>query len=137
MAEPIAFVRLRAQRSLDALSSTVAGFALLAGGRLFAFAAYASLREPVLGAMGLVLLALVGWTRWMLRAQTAASQGSGRVGSCREIIAATRCDDAVRGVRCLRTRAPLLRCIAQNNGEDSLNTTYTRNRSKCSGEAAC
>ncbi|HLX03666.1 MAG TPA: hypothetical protein VKS80_16285 [Trinickia sp.] len=65
MAGPVAFFHRRAMRWLDALSSAIAGFALLAHGRLFAFAALVSLRSPVLGAAGLVLLALIGWARWI------------------------------------------------------------------------
>ncbi len=49
---------------LDALSSAIAGFALLAGARAFMFTALLGWREPVLGGAGLVLLALVGWLRW-------------------------------------------------------------------------
>ncbi|WP_254700049.1 hypothetical protein [Trinickia violacea] len=64
MTGPVASLHTRAMLWLDALSSAIAGFALLAGGRLFAFAALVSLRSPVLGAAGLVLLALVGWARW-------------------------------------------------------------------------
>ncbi|RDK00371.1 hypothetical protein [Paraburkholderia lacunae] len=50
--------------ALDALSSAIAGFALLAGARAFTFTALLALREPVLGGAGLVSLALVGWLRW-------------------------------------------------------------------------
>jgi hypothetical protein len=49
---------------LDAASTSVAGFALLAGTRAFAFTALLAWREPVLGGAGLVLLGLVGWLRW-------------------------------------------------------------------------
>lgn len=65
MAGPVASLHTRAMRWLDALSSAIAGFALLAGGRTFAFGALVSLRSPVLGAAGLVLLALIGWARWV------------------------------------------------------------------------
>jgi hypothetical protein len=58
----IAFARLAA--AVDALSSAIAGFALLAGARAFMFIALLGWREPVLGGAGLVLLALVGWLRW-------------------------------------------------------------------------
>jgi hypothetical protein len=84
MAEPVAStsgasvpgicIHARARRQLDALSSVIAGFALLSGTRLFAFAALVSLRSPVLGAAGLVLLAFFGWARWvwLSRAETGA-----------------------------------------------------------------
>ncbi|CAB3778706.1 hypothetical protein LMG28614_00699 [Paraburkholderia ultramafica] len=58
----VAFARLAA--AADALSSAIAGFALLAGARAFMFIALLGWREPVLGGAGLVLLALVGWLRW-------------------------------------------------------------------------
>ena len=58
----IAFARVAA--AVDALSSAIAGFALLAGARAFMFIALLGWREPVLGGAGLVLLALVGWLRW-------------------------------------------------------------------------
>jgi hypothetical protein len=58
----IAFARLSG--AVDALSSAIAGFALLAGARAFMFIALLGWREPVLGGAGLVLLALVGWLRW-------------------------------------------------------------------------
>jgi hypothetical protein len=64
MAEPVACIHARAMRRFDTLSSEIAGFALLSGSRLFAFIALVSLRSPVLGAAGLVLLAVVGWMRW-------------------------------------------------------------------------
>jgi hypothetical protein len=64
MAEPVAGIHARAMHRFDALSSAIAGFALLAGIRLFAFAALVSLHSPVLGAAALVLLAVVGWMRW-------------------------------------------------------------------------
>ena len=58
----IAFARVSA--ALDALTSVIAGFALLAGARAFMFIALLGWREPVLGGAGLVLLAMVGWLRW-------------------------------------------------------------------------
>lgn len=58
----LAFARLSA--AVDALSSAIAGFALLAGARAFMFIALLGWREPVLGGAGLMLLALVGWLRW-------------------------------------------------------------------------
>ncbi|RKR36505.1 hypothetical protein [Paraburkholderia sp. BL17N1] len=54
----------RLSGALDSLSGAVAGFALLAGARVFMFIALLSWREPVLGGAGLVLLAVVGWLRW-------------------------------------------------------------------------
>jgi hypothetical protein len=53
--------------ALDAASTTIAGFALLAGTRAFTFTALLAWREPVLGGAGLVLLGLVGWLRWCCR----------------------------------------------------------------------
>jgi hypothetical protein len=58
----VAFTRFWA--AVDALSSVIAGFALLAGARAFMFTALLGWREPVLGGAGLVLLAVVGWLRW-------------------------------------------------------------------------
>jgi hypothetical protein len=58
----VAFTRFLA--AVDALSSVIAGFALLAGARAFMFTALLGWREPVLGGAGLVLLALIGWLRW-------------------------------------------------------------------------
>ncbi|HEY4295287.1 MAG TPA: hypothetical protein VGM85_02330 [Paraburkholderia sp.] len=66
----IAFARLSA--AVDALSSAIAGFALLAGARAFMFIALLGWREPVLGGAGLVLLALVGWLRWQCGGTAAA-----------------------------------------------------------------
>ncbi|CAB3757382.1 hypothetical protein [Paraburkholderia humisilvae] len=57
----------RALGVVDALSGAIAGFALFAGTRAFTFLALVALREPVLGGVGLVLLALVGWVRWFCR----------------------------------------------------------------------
>ena len=50
--------------TLDAVSTAIAGFALLAGARAFTFTALLAWREPVLGGAGLVVLGLVGWLRW-------------------------------------------------------------------------
>jgi hypothetical protein len=49
--------------AIDAACVAIAGFALLAGTRAFAFLAVVAWREPVLGGAGLVVLALVGWMR--------------------------------------------------------------------------
>ncbi|MGF6372655.1 hypothetical protein [Paraburkholderia sp. 32] len=62
---------LRVAAALDALSSAIAGFALLGGARAFMFIALLGWREPVLGGAGLVLLALVGWLRWQCGASAA------------------------------------------------------------------
>lgn len=51
--------------TLDAVSTAIAGFALLAGARAFTFTALLAWREPVLGGAALVLLGLVGWLRWL------------------------------------------------------------------------
>ncbi len=53
----------RMLRAIDAASVAIAGFALLAGTRAFAFIAIVAWREPVVGGAGLVVLALVGWMR--------------------------------------------------------------------------
>ncbi|EDZ99866.1 conserved hypothetical protein [Burkholderia sp. H160] len=66
----LAFVRVAA--AADALSSAIAGFALLAGARAFMFIALLGWREPVLGGAGLVMLAVVGWLRWQCGASAAA-----------------------------------------------------------------
>lgn len=65
----ITFERLSG--AVDALSSAIAGFALLAGPRAFTFTALLAWREPVLGGAGLVLLAVVGWLRWQCRENAA------------------------------------------------------------------
>jgi hypothetical protein len=57
----------RIANAVDALSSAIAGFALLAGARAFTFTALLAFREPVLGGVGLVMLASVGWLRWRCR----------------------------------------------------------------------
>jgi hypothetical protein len=57
----------RALGVVDALSAAIAGFALFAGTRAFAFLAIVALREPVLGGTGLMLLAMIGWVRWFCR----------------------------------------------------------------------
>jgi hypothetical protein len=59
----------RLSGAVNALSSAIAGFALLAGTRAFTFTALLAWREPVLGGAGLVLLALVGWLRWSVSAE--------------------------------------------------------------------
>lgn len=61
----------RLSGAVDALSSAIAGFALLAGTRAFTFTAVLAWREPVLGGAGLVLLALIGWLRWQYRGNAA------------------------------------------------------------------
>ncbi|APR39853.1 hypothetical protein [Paraburkholderia sp. SOS3] len=66
-AAPSAAKFARALGVVDALSAAIAGFALFAGARAFAFLAIVALREPVLGGAGLVLLAMVGWVRWFCR----------------------------------------------------------------------
>lgn len=58
----VAFARLSG--AVDTLYSAIAGFALLAGTRAFTFTALLAWREPVLGGVGLVLLAALGWLRW-------------------------------------------------------------------------
>ncbi|PQV54494.1 hypothetical protein [Paraburkholderia sp. BL21I4N1] len=58
----VAFARLSG--AVDTLCSAIAGFALLAGTRAFTFTALLAWREPVLGGVGLVLLAALGWLRW-------------------------------------------------------------------------
>ena len=70
----IAFARLSG--AVDALSSVIAGFALLAGARAFMFIALLGWREPVLGGAGLVLLAMVGWLRWQCGGIAAAHAAS-------------------------------------------------------------
>lgn len=57
----------RVLAALDAASTAIAGFALLAGARAFTFTALLAWREPVLGGAGLVLLGLIGWLRWCWR----------------------------------------------------------------------
>ncbi|SIO16034.1 hypothetical protein [Paraburkholderia phenazinium] len=60
----VALAFARVFGALDAASTAIAGFALLAGTRAFTFTALLAWREPVLGGAGLVLLGLVGWLRW-------------------------------------------------------------------------
>ncbi|RFU49489.1 hypothetical protein [Paraburkholderia sp. DHOC27] len=73
MNEPHAAARVVLMRlarllaALDAVSTGIAGFALLAGARAFTFTALLAWREPVLGGAGLVLLGLIGWLRWCWR----------------------------------------------------------------------
>lgn len=61
--------------ALDAASTSIAGFALLAGSRAFTFTALLAWREPVLGGAGLVLLGLIGWLRWCWRARVPCHDG--------------------------------------------------------------
>ena len=79
----IAFDRLSG--AVDALSSAIAGFALLAGARAFMFTALLGWREPVLGGAGLVLLALVGWLRWQCGRKVACYNRSSQCASKRRI----------------------------------------------------
>ncbi|ASL47416.1 hypothetical protein bAD24_III08480 [Burkholderia sp. AD24] len=66
--------------AVDALCSAIAGFALLASTRAFAFTALLAWREPVLGGVGLVLLAALGWLRWQCGGRAAAhDRHAGRV----------------------------------------------------------
>ena len=58
--------------AIDTLCSAIAGFALLANTRAFAFTALLAWREPVLGGVGLVLLAALGWLRWQFGGRVAA-----------------------------------------------------------------
>ncbi|WCM24143.1 hypothetical protein NDK50_25260 [Paraburkholderia bryophila] len=58
--------------AVDALCSAIAGFALLANTRAFTFTALLAWREPVLGGVGLVLLAALGWLRWQCGGRAAA-----------------------------------------------------------------
>jgi hypothetical protein len=78
MQEPAAATRaalnvalMRVAEAVDALSSTIAGFALLAGARAFMFIALLGWREPVIGGAGLVVLAVFGWLRWQCGASAA------------------------------------------------------------------
>ena len=66
----------RVLAALEAASTTIAGFALLAGARAFTFTALLAWREPVLGGVGLVLLGLIGWLRWYWRGGCVQSQRS-------------------------------------------------------------
>lgn len=66
----LGFARIEA--AVDALTSAIAGFALLAGARAFMFTALLGWREPVAGGAGLVLLAMVGWLRWRCGGAVAA-----------------------------------------------------------------
>lgn len=66
----------RVMAALDMASTAIAGFALLAGARAFAFTALLAWREPVLGGVGLVLLGLVGWLRWCWRGGCVQGQRS-------------------------------------------------------------
>jgi hypothetical protein len=59
----------RAQGAIDTASGAVAGFALHASARAFTFVALVAWREPVLGGAALMLLALIGWVRWMLMSE--------------------------------------------------------------------
>jgi hypothetical protein len=61
---PLQLALMRAAAAVDALSSSITGFALLAGGRAFMFIALLGWRDPMLGGAGLALLAVVGWLRW-------------------------------------------------------------------------
>jgi hypothetical protein len=78
-ATPSAAKFARALGVVDALSAATASFALFAGTRAFTFLALVALREPVLGGVGLMLLAIVGWVRWFCRhvviERTAAQRG--------------------------------------------------------------
>ncbi|WP_414696940.1 hypothetical protein [Paraburkholderia sp.] len=68
------FALARVSAAADAISSAIAGFALLAGARAFTFVALLGWREPVMGGAGLLLLALVGGLRWWCgRARRAAA----------------------------------------------------------------
>jgi hypothetical protein len=87
-----AFARL-SSHVVDAVSSAIAGFALLAGARAFMFTALLGWREPVLGGAGLMLLALVGWLRW--RCQAAAC--SAVLGAQERRVAARRLKRSCRG----------------------------------------
>lgn len=96
--------------AVEALSSAIAGFALLAGTRAFTFTALLAWREPVLGGAGLVLLALVGWLRWQCRqngacriAQKSGLMTSRRQGTARHGLA-TIDRDTLQG-QTVRTRA--------------------------------
>jgi len=66
-AAPSAARLARALGAVDTLCAAIAGFALLAGARVFLFLALFAWREPVLGGAGLMLLAIVGWLRWFCR----------------------------------------------------------------------
>ncbi|HZZ05336.1 hypothetical protein [Paraburkholderia sp.] len=104
----LTFARLSG--AVDALSSAIAGFALLAGPRAFTFTALLAWREPVLGGAGLVLLALVGWLRWQCRQNAArrVAQKSGLTTGRRQRTVhrglATIDRDALRG-QSVQTRA--------------------------------
>jgi len=97
MCEPAASTSVRASFALarvsavaDAISSAIAGFALLAGARAFMFIALLGWREPVLGGAGLLLLALIGWLRWWCGQESrAAARLSGSPSCSRRGPAAT------------------------------------------------
>lgn len=71
------FVRMLAHAfaALDAASSGIAGFALLAGTRAFMFTALLAWRDPVLGGAGLIVLGLIGWLRWCWRNRLPCQRG--------------------------------------------------------------
>jgi hypothetical protein len=80
------FALTRVSAAADAISSAIAGFALLAGARAFMFIALLGWREPVLGGAGLLLLALIGWLRWWCGQESGVGTGLSVVRSC------ARCD---------------------------------------------
>ncbi|MDE1179680.1 hypothetical protein [Paraburkholderia sp.] len=64
---------------LATLTAMIAGFALLSGARGFTFVALLTLREPVLGGAGLVLLGFAGWLRWLCAGKRRASRCARRI----------------------------------------------------------
>jgi hypothetical protein len=105
------FALTRVSDAADAISSAIAGFALLAGARAFMFIALLGWREPVLGGAGLLLLALIGWLRWWCGQESAVAAGlsvartcvrcgrsvTARAGAARNTCVATLCADVRAG----------------------------------------
>jgi hypothetical protein len=75
----------RVSAAAAAISSAIAGFALLAGARAFMFIALLGWREPVLGGAGLLLLALIGWLRWWCGKESRVAAGLSSGQSCARV----------------------------------------------------
>jgi hypothetical protein len=126
----IAFARVSA--AVDACSSAIAGFALLAGARAFMFIALLGWREPVLGGAGLVLLALIGWLRWQCGCAASAAADAARRGGLPLARLGRVAGDAVVAVGGVQPRCTEARNVACYNRSSRCDACDVCDATRCS-----
>jgi hypothetical protein len=114
----------RVQGGIATASSLVTGFALLAGARAFTFIALFAWREPVLGGVGLMLLALVGWCKWCCARSTPLTSTIDLTKVLPAVTQSFKQQDAIGGYKAMQTSNPIT---------STTNNTYSTSSSSVSG----